>query len=315
MAKGGKAKWPQLDDSVLAMEPDKIFESMSIDQIKDLIRGLQHETDRKREELRTLVGERYRDLMEAAETIICMRDTSSDVVSRIRAIQDATSTLSSLSHRMGDNKKKMDASCDFGDEAQYALAAQIKLLMDVPERMWNSVDSRDYLTATKLYLFARHIHTNLSLQEDVMTSYPVIDRQWAAISHFHEAISSGCEVVMSDGRSSVEDTVEAMVAVALLKGVSQKTIFEDFMKKRQVELTLKLKRQDVSAKAHINQSLASISSCLATVHASFIEAKLIQRLECLTEEKTAQLLNASVVSPVMDFLPSIIKDFRPQISG
>ena len=31
--------------------------------------GLEREMDSKREELRTLVGERYRDLMEAANTI------------------------------------------------------------------------------------------------------------------------------------------------------------------------------------------------------------------------------------------------------
>jgi Vps51/Vps67 len=35
--------------------------------------GLKHDIDQKREELRTMVGERYRDLMEAADTIAQMK--------------------------------------------------------------------------------------------------------------------------------------------------------------------------------------------------------------------------------------------------
>ena len=74
---------PLIDDAILSLDPDQIFELQNIDQVKELVRRLQHETDRKREELRTLVGERYRDLMEAAETIICMRDTSSEVIEHL----------------------------------------------------------------------------------------------------------------------------------------------------------------------------------------------------------------------------------------
>ena len=50
-----------IDEAMLDLESDKIFEVKTIGEVKDLIRGLQHETDRKREELRSLVGERYRD--------------------------------------------------------------------------------------------------------------------------------------------------------------------------------------------------------------------------------------------------------------
>ena len=101
-SKGSKANWPnQVDESLLSLDPDQIFENRSIDQIKDLLRGLQHESDRKREELRSLVGERYRDLMEAAETIICMRQTSNDTVEQIKVVQDATLRVSKMNQSMG----------------------------------------------------------------------------------------------------------------------------------------------------------------------------------------------------------------------
>ena len=101
-SKGSKAaNWPQVDESLLSLDPDQIFENRSIDQIKDLLHGLQHESDRKREELRSLVGERYRDLMEAAETIICMRKTSNDTVDQIKNVQDATFRVSKMNQSMG----------------------------------------------------------------------------------------------------------------------------------------------------------------------------------------------------------------------
>ena len=164
-----RSNGPLLDESILSLDPDKIFELHNIDQVKDLVRQLQHETDRKREELRTLVGERYRDLMEAAETIICMRDTSSEVLNKMQTTQDSMSTLSD---QLNSFRKKFDHDAseelfeNDEDVAQYALAAQIKLLMDIPERIWNAIEAREYVTATKFYLFARHIHTNLTFHHE-----------------------------------------------------------------------------------------------------------------------------------------------------
>ena len=70
---------------------EELFETTSVDEIRVILTGAAHfksdlslaihgqftcwfiglerEMDSKREELRTLVGERYRDLMEAANTI------------------------------------------------------------------------------------------------------------------------------------------------------------------------------------------------------------------------------------------------------
>ena len=274
--------------------------------------GLQHESDRKREELRSLVGERYRDLMDAAETIICMRKTSSEAVEQIKTVQDATVHVSKMNQSMGTSKNKFKS--EFEEEAQYALAAQIKLLMDIPERIWASVDSQQYLIATKMFLFARHIHTNLSLNDEILNSYPVIERQWAAISHFYESICQGCDQVVASGTSSTQETLDAMTALTLLRGSKPKNVFDDLLKKRKSDLNLKLKRKDVSAKAHICHSLKSMSILLETVYECFYQESLKQRLDQISHEQIVVLLHASAESPVMNFLPSIIRDFKPKIT-
>ena len=78
-----------------------LFETNSISEIKQFNIDLEKDVDKKREELRTTVGERYRDLMEAAETITHMKTTSIDVVSAFKDIAATTSkyeTYSSISN-------------------------------------------------------------------------------------------------------------------------------------------------------------------------------------------------------------------------
>ena len=47
---------------------EMVFTSNSIKEIEILSEGLKRDIGQKREELRTMVGEKYRDLMEAADT-------------------------------------------------------------------------------------------------------------------------------------------------------------------------------------------------------------------------------------------------------
>lgn len=297
------------------LDPDKVFETYTVDEIKSLTRQLDQEMDRKREELRTMVGERYRDLMDAAETITRMRDSSSQVESVIDDIQKSTLNLSSLKVVQKVQLDVVDV-----DESQLALAAQIKLLMDSPEKMWSAVDSHEYLTAAKLYLFARHIHTGLTvtdvllqLKREKNQSFPVIGRQWAAISHFHEAILSGCQKSISEDNDN-DNIVDSLAAIVLLKNTDERQLFQDFLQWRQLELKSKMELKNVSAKTHIIQTCDAIKSCLKTVNCAFANGELKQVLNGLNRQPTLQLFHASSVSPVMAYLPAIVQDFCPSVA-
>ena len=101
----------------------------------------------------------------------------------------------------------------------------------------------------------------------------VIERQWAAISQFHDIIKNASDAQLSNSSASVEETMEAILSVILLKATS-KGIFEEFLHQRQLELISKLKRHDVSAKNHITYSLSAISSVLCIVHQTFYQVNM-----------------------------------------
>lgn len=61
------------------MDADTLFENHSIEEVKGIERKLRHDIEWKKEEMRDLVGERYRDLISAADTIKEMKKCAENV--------------------------------------------------------------------------------------------------------------------------------------------------------------------------------------------------------------------------------------------
>lgn len=75
-------------------------------------------------------------------------------------------------------------------EKFYAMAAQIKLLLEMPERMWSALEGAQYLQATQLHLLCAHLHRLLHLDtptasySPVLSRFPILIQQVAAAGHF-----------------------------------------------------------------------------------------------------------------------------------
>lgn len=65
-------------------DPTVLFERYSTEEIRAIERKVRGEIEQKKEELRQMVGERYRDLIDAADTIGEMRQCSESVVKSIQ---------------------------------------------------------------------------------------------------------------------------------------------------------------------------------------------------------------------------------------
>lgn len=80
-------------------------------------------------------------------------------------------------------------------EKFFCMAAQIKLLLEIPEHIWSSMESSQYLRATQLYLLCCHLHGYLHLEaggphySPVLARFPILVRQVAAAGHFRLMIS------------------------------------------------------------------------------------------------------------------------------
>ena len=323
-----------------------LFETNSISDIKQFNIDLEKDVDKKREELRTTVGERYRDLMEAAETITRMKTTSIDVVSAFKDIAATTSkyeyysSISNIKYQQNDqfNEENVNAGENY-DSSDLATTAQIKLLMDSPEIMWTSVDNGDYLTAAQVYLFARHIHTNLTFNSNSVggkrtsTMFPIIERQWSSIVPFYETILNGCTQIMSNesipyhtevnSKDSDKETIDisnivrSMAAMTLLKGIKTIDLFSEFLSLREKTIQNVISSEENGAKSHIRNTILSTMFCVQSCSAflpSQDNAETLERvLQEISEKPAISFFQNISLSPVMKYLPNIIRDFCPSI--
>ncbi|RLV94603.1 hypothetical protein DV515_00013091 [Chloebia gouldiae] len=68
-------------------EAEALFEAHTAAELRAVERRLRAGIEQKREELRQMVGERYRDLIEAADTIAEMRRSAERLLGAVRGLQ------------------------------------------------------------------------------------------------------------------------------------------------------------------------------------------------------------------------------------
>ncbi len=88
------------------------------------------------------------------------------------------------------------------------MAAQLKILVECPERLWVCLEGRSYLKAAQHYLLARHIYSQLGLglggRGKGCGSGGVVQKLWQSVSGFKDTILEvNCLVGVAMGGASV----------------------------------------------------------------------------------------------------------------
>ncbi|XP_069997624.1 conserved oligomeric Golgi complex subunit 1-like [Penaeus vannamei] len=142
-----------------------LFERHTVVQVEDILKKTRSDIEKKKEDLRVMVGERYRDLIEAADTISEMRNSAEAICGNIRTMEGLCESLQQRGligfktqshHSNGTLRSPTPGS-------HYSVAVQVKLLVAVPEILWSLTERCHYLPATQLLLLAHHTHTALQL--------------------------------------------------------------------------------------------------------------------------------------------------------
>ncbi|KAF5388598.1 hypothetical protein D9757_004649 [Collybiopsis confluens] len=207
-----------------SMDPDELFRKHNIAEIKLLQRRLRTDADAKQEELRLMVGERYRDLLQASTSIISMANSSQRV---IKALEETKAAI--LAERPPSVPKytSIRTNEDNHLQALQVLAAHIKLLLDAPEHLWRMLEKKKYFSAAWLYLLSRVVHRALVHQEqdeeawhsqgaDVLESFPLVQRQWEVVAQFRAQIVHKATLFLRDFTASAQDICATLLSLHLL---------------------------------------------------------------------------------------------------
>ncbi|GAB1605125.1 conserved oligomeric Golgi complex subunit 1-like [Argonauta hians] len=314
------------------MDANLMFEKYTIQEIREIEKKNRVDIERKKEELRIMVGERYRDLIEAADTITDMKKSSQNVMNSISKIEELCKLLkqnhlvrgtSYIQQPLTDKTRKQT------ENHFYCVASQIKLLLDMPEKMWSAVDSQEFLLAAQAYLLSRHVHTGLQVEAQssasILSSFPVLSRQWTAISHFKATILQGCRKLLRDVNATDEQIANALCSIVLLEDCNPRQVFNEFLLARtnSVQQLFHVSQQGVGIKQQICLVVQLIVRTVHQIYTVFYtEVPALQREPCnlyaileqvtKTTPKSIGLLD-QLGSVSVNYFPNSVIDFHPTL--
>ena len=279
------------------------------------------EVDRKREELRVMVGERYRDLIEAADTIHQMRSCTRSVMASLTEMQTACSSLQREESQVegGDWSEVRRANT-----AHLGVAASVKLLTVLPEQIWSAGEAGEWSSAAQLYLLAQHLHTGLQADQGCGVSpqlvshcYPVIQRQWDVLQQLYSSLLSSSHTQLAARDLTGHRALDSLVAVMLLTASSQT---EGLRRTLEVRLT---GLRSLVAGCRTESAITGLSSLASYVQATVLSLEtclvtgaLPARLSSLaaSQHTTLSVIPAYSLGPTAKYLPQPIQQFKPKIS-
>jgi len=311
----------------LAMSPDKLLETHSVAEAEAVAGQLSREVDRKREELRVMVGERYRDLIEAADTIHQMRGCSSQVISSVRVMGDQCRELRG---GRGLVRTIRDSSADTAQSpgqvtpntAHLAAAASIKLLTVLPEQIWAAVEADNWRIAASLYLLAQRVHTGLQVDQGagvthdkVRAWFPVISRQWDVVQQLQVSLVSGAREQLRSEQLTVERAVDCLAALMLLCSYSVDQALHTLLQCRSDSLRAVV--TSCRSESAV-MGVAGVSRCVQSTITSLLGAvsDLGPALASLTspDKATVTRIPGSVLGPTARYLPMPVTSFSPSVA-
>ncbi|KAF9198755.1 Golgi transport complex subunit 1 [Haplosporangium sp. Z 27] len=260
-----------------AVDADDLFMKLSVPELNVYERRTRQDIENKKQELRMMVGERYRDLIGAADCIVRMKETAFAVQDNIARMRDSCDIHALKRNVAAKTKKAQGGAMDDMKKALYTSAAQIKLLADVPEQIWKNMENNSYLTASRLFRISKAIYISLNAgmddeEEDrpikVMETFPVVGRQWDAVSHFKAQILQKSHQHLKSAKESDLDVIETICAIMLLDTVTIKDMFRLFLAQRQTAIKEALESESEDIGGLIVKAIGILQATL--FHASHV---------------------------------------------
>nr|XP_058952613.1 conserved oligomeric Golgi complex subunit 1-like [Pocillopora verrucosa] len=228
------------------VDSDALFSNHTVEEIRAVEHKTRGDIEQKKEDLRLMVGERYRDLIDAADTVTDMKTCAGQIMNFVQDIQKQCKDLH-VSHKCyGVGGSQASSTTDRipsqSKSGFYGIASQMKLLVDTPEKVWSALERKQYLKAAQLYLFSRHIVSLLHIDTGdtsapkLLSSFPILPKQWAAISHFKDSILQGSHGLLKDAAQTEEMLAESLCAILLLEESSPRQVLSEFILARKATL-------------------------------------------------------------------------------
>ncbi|KAJ8499851.1 hypothetical protein OPV22_010403 [Ensete ventricosum] len=214
-----------------ARDAESLFRSKPIPEIRAVEAATRREIKVKEEELRQLVGESYRDLIDSADSILLIRSSCESIDSNLAAVDDALRSLSTpvtapAALALVPNPARARV---------YGIASRVKYLVDTPENIWGCLDESMLLEASGRYLRAKEVHGLLASDAadgEMLAKFPLLRHQWQIVEGFKVQISQRSRERLTDQGLTVAGYADALAAAATIDDLDPKQMLGLFLDSR-----------------------------------------------------------------------------------
>ena len=258
---------------------DALFESRSLDEIREVRARAARDAEAKDEELRQRVGSSYRDAIATADCVLEMETTAAratetldEAVRVLTALPNAVASIEKGAPDSADARAPPPSSREYGvvrgdDDALYGAGTRVKFLVDTPEKIWGSLEARDRVGAARRFLAARDVLSvtraasasgDFSREKPspttatigiVARAFPIVEQQAPLLESFRAQISRAARAGLADARVSGNrlDGTRANLAFEAADALAALVAVEDLSAERALRVFLQTRRAWVRA--------------------------------------------------------------------
>ncbi|KAK1426224.1 hypothetical protein QVD17_14893 [Tagetes erecta] len=197
-------------------DAESLFRTKPISEIRSIESETRKQIQNKSEELRQLVGNRYRDLIDSADSIVNMKSSCHSISTNISSIHNG------IIHSLSSTTVNPSSTSSNPVRARmYGIACRVKYIVDTPESIWGSLDESMFVGAAARYMRAKLVYNGLTNNENdksVLLKFPLLQHQWQIVESFKAQISQRSRERLLDQNVGLEISAyaDALAAVSVI---------------------------------------------------------------------------------------------------
>lgn len=293
-------------------QAENLFIDKNIPEIRQVEQRTRLDIERKKEELRQMVGERYRDMIEAADSVIYMQEAARNVVDILSNVQALCKQLQQTHLLKGTGGQQAPPTTS----PTQSVSAQMRLVLELQEKIWCHLEDSEYLSAALCYLIMRHTSSRMRTMEIQWSD--TMNQLWQRSNSFKISIVQSCRNYLKSSQLDENVTLNTLSALVLLEGCNLEQVYCWFLNHRQeaIHRIFHSSQQVQSVKVTVREVMITLRQTLLLVSRIFapVTKETSQLLNHLTDS-TQDHCNQYIPEYLVARLPSYITSYKPQLSN
>ncbi|KRX36148.1 Conserved oligomeric Golgi complex subunit 1 [Trichinella murrelli] len=242
------SKMDDADESSLCLPTEELFKKYSVNELRDIEKNMRSDIEQKREELRLMVGRRYRDIIEASDGIHEIKNLSEKCLLALQKVKNNASNLQQQTSQYSPKIAEVVKAKFFGDMS--LLLA--KLLVDSSNIIYFCLYERKFVDMAWLYSFCKHLK-NL-LKQQLERESPEIQyafQIWKDTSANKNIMIEKCTEVFFEKSVTSCELSDNLCSFILMENVSIEDCAKTFLCNCEKMFTLNFKNSSLSSREQI----------------------------------------------------------------